>query len=105
LLLDSQQDTPLTHERLHGWHSILFPTGYSDGHKTDMATYRSDEMNIVSTKGYRERIHYLAPPHEQLIQEMNRFLEYVNNSKEAPFIKSAIAHIWFVLIHPYDDGN
>ena len=105
LLLDSQQDTPLTHERLHGWHSILFPTGYSDGHKIDVATYRSDEMSVVSTKGYREIVHYLAPPHEQLTNEMNRFLEYVNNSIEDPFIKSAIAHIWFVSIHPYDDGN
>ncbi|SFV66355.1 Fic family protein [hydrothermal vent metagenome] len=106
LLLDSQQnDTPLTHERLHGWHSILFPTGYSDGHKIDVATYRSDEMSVVSSRGYREKIHYLAPPHGQLTQEMNKFLDYVNNSKKDPFIKSAIAHIWFVSIHPYDDGN
>ena len=106
LLLDSRyNDTLLTHERLHGWHSILFPTGYSDGHKIDVATYRSDEMSVVSSKGYRETVHYLAPPHEQLREEMNRFLDYVNSSKEDPFIKSAIAHIWFVSIHPYDDGN
>ena len=106
LLLDSSyNNAPLTEERLHGWHSILFPTGYSDGHKINVAIYRSDEMSIVSNKGYRETIHFVAPPHEQLTQEMNRFLDYINSSKEDPYIKSAIAHIWFVSIHPYDDGN
>ena len=106
LLLDSRQNSALlTEERLHGWHSILFPTGYSDGHKINVATYRSDEMSLVSTKGYRETVHYLAPPHEQLNEEMNSFLDYVNQSKENPYVKSAIAHIWFVSIHPYDDGN
>lgn len=106
LLLDSQENCSLlTKKRLHGWHSILFPTGYSDGHKIDVATYRSDEMSVVSTKGYRETVHYLAPPYQQLKEEMSRFLDYVNHSKENPYIKSAIAHIWFVSIHPYDDGN
>jgi len=106
LLLDSQHnDTLLTEERLHGWHSILFPTGYSDGHKIDVATYRSDEMSVVSTKGYREKVHYLAPPHEELTEQMNELLDYINSSKEDPYVKSAIAHIWFVSIHPYDDGN
>ena len=106
LLLDSRHNnTLLTHERLHGWHSILFPTGYSDGHKIDVAKYRSNEMSVVSSKGYRETIHYLAPPHNQLTKEMHKFLDYVNNSKENPYLKSAIAHIWFVSIHPYDDGN
>ncbi|CAA6799682.1 MAG: Fic family protein, partial [uncultured Sulfurovum sp.] len=106
LLLDSRQnDTLLTEERLHAWHSILFPTGYSDGHKIDVATYRSDEMSVVSNKGYSETVHYLAPPHEQLREAMNKFLDYVNNSQENPFVKSAIAHIWFISIHPYDDGN
>jgi Fic family protein len=106
LLLDSSDNSePLTEERLHGWHSILFPTGYSDGHKIDVATYRSDEMSIVSHKGYREQVHYLAPPHEALAKEMKSFLDYVNHSKDEPYVKSAIAHIWFVSIHPYDDGN
>jgi len=107
LLLDSRDNkTCLTEERLHGWHSILFPTGYSDGHKINVAHYRSDEMSVVSSKGYRETVHYLAPPHEQLKEEMKRFLDYVNHSKEEdPYVKSAIAHIWFVSIHPYDDGN
>jgi len=106
LLFDSQHnDALLTEERLHGWHSILFPTGYSDGDKIDVATYRSDEMSVVSTKGYREKVHYLAPPHEELTEQMNELLDYINSSKEDPYVKSAIAHIWFVSIHPYDDGN
>jgi len=106
LLLDSSyNDAPLSKERLHGWHNILFPTGYSDGCRIDVATYRSDEMEIVSSRGYRETVHYVAPPYDELEKEMNRFLDYVNSTKEEPFIKSAIAHLWFVTIHPYDDGN
>ena len=106
LLLDSSDiNAPLTEERLHGWHSILFPTGYSDGHKIDVAQYRSDEMEVVSSRGYREVVHYLAPPHELLSKQMNKLLTYINELNENPYIKSAIAHIWFVSIHPYDDGN
>jgi len=106
LLLDSSYNSaPITQERLNGWHNILFPSGYSDGHKIDVASYRCDEMEIVSSRGYREIVHYIAPPHTKLTQEMNRFLDYVNNNSEEPFIKSAIAHLWFVTIHPYDDGN
>lgn len=106
LLLDSSNtNTPLTEERLHGWHSTLFPTGYSDGHKIDVAQYRSDEMKVVSNRGYREIVHYLAPSHEELKEQMNRLLDYINTKEENPYVKSAVAHIWFVSIHPYDDGN
>jgi Fic family protein len=106
LLIDSSDNKePLTQERLHGWHSILFPTGYSDGHKINVAKYRSDEMRVISNKGYRETVHYIAPPHEQLSDEMDSLLNYINHAKEDPYVKSAIAHIWFVSIHPYDDGN
>ena len=106
MLLDSSYNhAPLSHERLYAWHNILFPTGYSDGCKIDVAKYRCDEMEIVSRRGYREKVHYLAPPHTAVNQEMERFLKYVNSSKEEPFIKSAIAHLWFVSIHPFDDGN
>jgi len=106
LLLDSSDiDAPLTEERLHGWHSILFPTGYSDGHKIDVAQYRSDEMEVVSNRGYREVVHYVAPSHAELKEQMDELLSYINETEENPYIKSAIAHIWFVSIHPYDDGN
>ena len=106
LLLDSSDvDEPLTEERLHGWHSILFSTGYSDGHKIDVAQYRSDEMEVVSSRGYREVVHYVAPPHTELKEQIEKLLFYINETEENPYIKSAIAHIWFVSIHPYDDGN
>jgi Fic family protein len=106
LLIDSSNSKELlTHDRLHGWHNILFPTGYSDGHKIDVAKYRSGEMSVISNKGYKETVHYIAPPHEQLFDEMDRLLNYINNTKEEPYVKSSIAHIWFVSIHPYDDGN
>ena len=106
LLIDSTSNKdPLTEERLHGWHSILFPTGYSDGHKIDVAKYRSDEMSVISKKGYRETVHYIAPPHEKLSSQMDKFLHYINNVKEDTYVKSAIVHLWFVSIHPYDDGN
>jgi Fic family protein len=106
LLLDSSDiDAPLTEERLHGWHNILFPTGYSDGHKIDVAQYRSAEMEVVSNRGYRETVHYLAPPHEKLKEQMDKLFVYINEVEENPYIKSAISHLWFVSIHPYDDGN
>jgi len=106
LLMDSSDiDAPLTEERLHGWHSILFPTGYSDGQKIDVAQYRSDEMEVVSNRGYREIVHYLAPSHEELKEQMDELLTYINEIEENPYVKSAVAHIWFVSIHPYDDGN
>ncbi len=106
ILIDSSfNHEPLTNERLHGWHNALFPTGYSSGYKIDVAKYRSDEMSVVSGRGYREKVRYVAPPHENLSQEMKKFLHYINHTEEDPYIKSAIAHIWFVAIHPYDDGN
>jgi len=106
LLIDSSDiDTLLTGERLHGWHSILFPTGYSDGQKIDVAQYRLDEMEVVSTRGYREVVHYVAPSHAELKEQMDELLTYINEAEENPYVKSAIAHIWFVSIHPYDDGN
>jgi len=106
ILIDSSfNHEPLTKERLHGWHNALFPTGYSSGYKIDVAKYRSDEMSVVSGRGYGEKVHYVAPPYEQLLEEMEKLLHYINHTKEDPYIKSSIAHIWFVSIHPYDDGN
>ncbi len=106
ILVDSSfNHEPLSKERLHGWHNALFQTGYSGVHKIDVAKYRSDEMRVVSSKGYREIVHYVAPSHQKVDEEMSRLLNYINHSQEDPYIKSAIAHIWFVSIHPYDDGN
>lgn len=106
VLIDSSfNHEPLTEERLHGWHNALFPTGYSGMTKIDVATYRTEEMSVVSGRGMKEKTHYIAPPHDTLTDEMHTFLEYINHSEDNPYVKSAIAHLWFVIIHPYDDGN
>ncbi len=106
VLIDSSfNHEPLTEERLHGWHNALFPTGYSGMTKIDVATYRREELSVVSGRGMKEKTHYIAPPHNTLTDEMHTFLEYINHSEDNPYVKSAIAHLWFVVIHPYDDGN
>ncbi len=106
VLIDSSfNHEPLTQERFHGWHNALFPSGYSGMTKIDVAKYRNDEMSVVSGRGIKEKTHYIAPPHDTLTDEMNAFLDYINYSEDNPYVKSAIAHLWFVIIHPYDDGN
>jgi len=106
ILIDSSFNHELlTEERLHGWHNALFPTGYSGMTKIDVARYRSEEMSVVSGRGMKEKTHYIAPPHDTLTGEIHTFLEYINHSGDNPYVKSAIAHLWFVMIHPYDDGN
>ena len=98
-------DVPLTHERLFGWHNCLFPTGLSGNTKIDMANYRSGEMKVVSGMFGREKVHYVAPAPERLPEEMSRFLDWFNADNPHGYVKSAIAHLWFVCIHPFDDGN
>lgn len=99
-------DQPLTEERLFGWHAAMFPTGYSGYEKINVAQYRKDSMKVVSGTFGRERVHYVAPEAELVPDEMNKFIEWINNPAYAPsLVKSAIAHLWFVAIHPFDDGN
>ena len=98
-------DVPLTHERLFGWHNYLFPTGWSGSTKIDVANYRSGEMKVVSGMFGREKVHYVAPAPERLPEEMRRFLDWFNADNPHGYVKSAIAHLWFVCIHPFDDGN
>ena len=106
MFLDSSTNyEPLTIERLHGWHNTLFPDGYSGLYKINVATFREEEMSVVSYKSGREQTHYIAPPPDILDKEMDTFLKFVNKSAEEPYTKAAIAHFWFVTIHPYDDGN
>ena len=97
---------PLTHERLFGWHRLLFP--HSDNNNSDLhvGQYRTNEMSVVSGMYGRERIHYRAVSPEKVPQEMDAFIRWFNDSSIKPsFLKSAIAHLWFVSIHPFDDGN
>ncbi len=109
-LVDLLIDTSVNHDnlladRLHGWHNALFPSGFSGLLKINVAKYRTEEMSVVSSKGTQEKVHYIAPPSKTMNKEMDVLLHYINNSQDNPYVKSAIAHLWFVLIHPYDDGN
>ena len=108
ILLDATQNfkSPITNERLFGWHAALFPTGFSGIHKIEVGQYRSEEMQIVSGAMGKEKIHYHAVPANHVAHEMNAFIKWMNdNSTIDPVIKSAIAHFWFIIIHPFDDGN
>jgi biotin-[acetyl-CoA-carboxylase] ligase BirA-like protein len=97
---------PLDEERLFGWHGVLFPTGRSGLHKIRVAKFRDSEISIISNKEYQETIHYEAPLPEKIQEQMAEFLLWLNaEGNEIPLLKAAIAHLWFVIIHPFDDGN
>lgn len=97
---------PLTEDRLFGWHNCLFPTGRSGMSVIDVAKYRSAGMKVVSGMFGREKVHYEAPEADQVPGEMKAFLDWFNSADtKADYIKSAVAHLWFVCIHPFDDGN
>lgn len=108
LLIDSNlnhQDLSL--ERLHQWHSALFSGGYSSLLKEiNVGVFRTyDDMEVVSGVHGKQKVHYRALPADRIVQDMKKLLEYINGSLENPYIKSAKAHLWFLSIHPYDDGN
>ena len=108
MLLDATQNYKknLDEERLFAWHGALFPLGRSGLYKIDVARYRKDEMQIVSGAMGKEKVHYQAVPVKQVKFEMDKFLDWFNNDKNIDLvIKSAIAHFWFIIIHPFDDGN
>ena len=99
-------DRPLTDERLFGWHNCLFPTGRSGMEVINVGRYRVDAMNVESGTLGRAKIHYHAPEADQIAAEMSRFLSWFNAADTAKnYVKSAVAHFWFVSIHPFDDGN
>lgn len=108
MMMDATQNykQSLDEERLFGWHAALFPTGRSGMYKIDVACYRSGEMQIVSGAMGKEKVHYQAPAADQMKNEMDIFLKWFNEEdKLDPVFKSAIAHFWFIIIHPFDDGN
>ena len=111
LTLDATQryEEPLTEERLFAWHSALFPTGRSGMRKIQVGRWRDDSsgpMQVVSGPIGKERVHYQAPNAEQLPLEMTRLLDWFNAEDSIdPVLKAALAHLWFVTIHPFDDGN
>lgn len=100
---------PLTSERLFGWHAALFPTGYSGLSKIKVGGWRDDAggpMQVVSGPIGRQRVHFEAPPAKDLDLEVHRFLDWLNGpSAEPPLLKAGLGHLWFVTLHPFDDGN
>ena len=102
-------DQPLTADRLFGWHSALFPTGRSGMARIRVGEWRDDSagtMQVISGPIGRERVHYIAPPAPQIAADMRRFLDWFNAPTTTdPVIRAALAHLWFVTIHPFDDGN
>lgn len=111
MMLDATQNCfePLTADRLFDWHAALFPTGRSGMYKITVAAWRKDTtgpMQVVSGAMGKEKVHFQAPDSELLEKEMNQFLAWFNGNKTIDLvIKAAVAHLWFVTIHPFDDGN
>ena len=102
-------DAPLTYERLCGWHAALIPTGYSGMYKIKTACYRDDKegpMQVVSNNKGREIVYYEAPKASLIKKYMDEFFGWVNKVDDTnPLIKAAISHLWFITIHPFEDGN
>jgi Fic family protein len=100
---------PLTQDRLFGWHAVLFPTGRSGMTKIKVGEWRDDEsgpMQVVSGPMGREKVHYEAPPADRVPQEMAKFLNWFKDPGDTdPLLIAGLAHLWFVTIHPFGDGN
>ncbi|MEW6775906.1 MAG: Fic family protein [Bdellovibrionota bacterium] len=111
MMLDATQnfETPLSEERLWGWHSALFPSGRSGMRRIRVGAWREDKsgpMQVVSGPLGRERVHYEAPPAHKLEREMTSFLGWFNGQEPIDAVlKAGVAHLWFVTIHPFEDGN
>ena len=100
---------PLTAQRLFGWHATLFPTGYSGMSRIAVGQWRQDSdgpMQVGSGPIGRRKVHFQAPPASRLLSDMSQFLAWAHQQTEVPdLIKAGLAHLWFVTIHPFDDGN
>lgn len=111
MVLDATEhfDLELTAERLFGWHAALFPTGYSGLTRIRSGGWRDDAlgpMQVVSGPIGRQKVHYEAPPGSRLDAEMTVFLGWFNDHQDIdPLVKAGLAHLWFVTIHPFEDGN
>lgn len=111
MMLDATRhyDAVLTTERLYSWHAALFPTGRSGMTKITVGAWRDDShgpMQVVSGPAGKERVHFEAPPAPRLDEEMSAFLGWFNALDDTDLVlKAGLAHLWFVTIHPFDDGN
>lgn len=101
-----QYDQPLSKEKLCAWQSAFFPSGFSEGRDIEVGKYRTNEEHIVSGMFGREKIHYIAPSPERVEAEMQKFIDWFNTKEPLSYvIRSAVAHFWFVSMHPFEDGN
>ena len=101
-------DRPMTLKRLLSWHAAIFPSGYSGLMKILVGKLREDKdgpMRVVSRLGVMERVHFVAPPSNALKSEMSRFLEWLRIDSTSPLVKVALAHLRFLTLHPFEDGN
>ena len=111
MMLDATQNfnKPITRERLFAWHAAIFPTGRSGMRKITVGAWRNDAegpMQVVSGPVGKEKVHYEAPATSLLEREMARFIAWANEIDSTDLVlRSAMAHLWFVTIHPFDDGN
>lgn len=107
--------SPVTRDRLFGWHAALFPTGYSGMSRISVGAWRTDAdgpMQVVSGPIGRRRVHFEAPPATRLEADTGAFLAWLNGAPRGaglhampPLLKAGLAHLWFVTLHPFDDGN
>ncbi len=111
MMLDATRnfDRPLSADRLFAWHAALFPTGRSGMHRITVGAWRTGQagpMQVVSGQIGREKVHFQAPKAERLEDEMEHFFAWFAGPPEIdPVLKAAVAHLWFVTIHPFEDGN
>jgi Fic family protein len=111
MMLDAtqQNELPLNSERVFSWHAAMFSTGRSGMYKIAVGNWRKDEtgpMQVISGAMGKEKVHYQAPDAAVIDREVNAFMEWFNSeAKLDPVIKAGIAHLWFVTIHPFEDGN
>jgi Fic family protein len=108
MVLDATRnyDKPLTRERLFAWHASLFPTGYTGMRKIKVGAWRDGPVDVLSGPIGHERLHFEGPPADRIEQEMTVFLDWFNGDDGTDLVlHSCIAHLWFVTIHPFDDGN
>jgi Fic family protein len=111
MMLDATQkyDRPLTARRLFDWHAALFPTGRNGISKIRVGAWRNDKkgpMQVISGPIGREHVHYQAPPARRVRSEMKPFLDWFERENSIDLVlKASIAHLWFLTIHPFDDGN
>lgn len=111
MVLDASSNCgqPVTDERLFGWHAALFPTGYSGMARIKVAAWRDDAtgpMQVISGPVGRQKLHFEAPPADRLPSEIASFLYWLNADSEVPpLLKAGLGHLWFVTLHPFDDGN